>query len=52
MSTISKKHKKNFQVFTYSDDFENVVHGLVLLDTLTEEEKMKIQENFGEKVHF
>ena len=39
MSTISTEHKKKLQQLIYSEDFENVVQGLGLLDTVAEDEK-------------
>ena len=38
MSHISEKHKKSLQNLIYSEDFENVLQGLELLDTLAENE--------------
>ena len=39
MSTISTEHKKKLQQLIYSEDFKNVVQGLELLDTVSEDEK-------------
>ena len=39
MSHISKEHKGKLQILIYNDDFENVIQGLELLDTLAEDEK-------------
>jgi Leucine-rich repeat (LRR) protein len=39
MNNISEKHKMSLQSLIYSDDFENVIQGLELLDTLAEDEK-------------
>ena len=38
MSNLSTEHKEKLQVFLYSEDFENVVLGLDLLDTVAEDE--------------
>ena len=38
MSNISTEHKEKLQQLLYSEDFENVVQGLELLDILAEEE--------------
>ena len=38
MSNISVKHKDKLQQLIYSYDFENVIQGLDLLDTLAEDE--------------
>ena len=38
MSNISTEHKEKLQQLIYSDDFENVVQGLDLLDTVAEDE--------------
>jgi hypothetical protein len=38
MSNISTEHKEKLQKLIYSDEFENVVMGLNLLDTLIEDE--------------
>ena len=39
MSNISTEHKEKLQQLIYSDEFESVVQGLELLDTLVEDEK-------------
>ena len=38
ISNISTEHKERLQQLIYSEDFENVVQGLELLDTLAEDE--------------
>ena len=38
MSNISTEHKEKLQRLIYSDDFESVVQGLELLDTMTKDE--------------
>ena len=38
MSNISTEHKEKLQQLIYSDDFENVVQGLDLLEALVEDE--------------
>ena len=39
MNNISEKHKVSLQSLIYSDDLENVIQGLELLETLAEDEK-------------
>ena len=38
MSNISTEHEEKLQQLIYSEDFENVVQGLDLLDTVVEDE--------------
>ena len=38
MSMISTEHKVKLQQLIYSDDFENLVQGLELLETIAESE--------------
>ena len=47
MSNISTEHKEKLQQLIYSDDFETVIQGLELLDTLIEESQ-DIDHRMGE----
>ena len=43
MSNISTEHKEKLQKLIYSEDFENVIQGLELLDTLI----VEVQDVYG-----